>query len=80
MKRIILILGILVLVGCTNAEEATRVLKLDGVADIKITGYAWFSCGDHDFYHTGFSGTRNGQPITGVVCSGLIFKASTIRY
>lgn len=78
MKKLIIIS--LLLIGCTNEHEARRVLDNDGVTDVQMTGYKWFACGDHDFYHTGFSGKRNGKNIEGIVCSGLIFKASTIRY
>lgn len=68
------------LCACTSENEARRVLEMDGVTNIQMTGYRWFSCSEKDFYHTGFSGERNGKQIHGVVCSGLIFKASTIRY
>lgn len=74
------ILVLLILSGCTNENEARRVLEQDGVNNVHMTGYSWFSCAKDDFYHTGFSGMRNGKNISGTVCSGLIFKASTIRY
>lgn len=70
----------LFLVGCTNATETKRVLEMDGVTNIEITGYKFFACSQDDFYHTGFKGQRNGKNIEGTVCSGLLFKASTVRY
>lgn len=77
MKYLLLIF---LIVGCTNEHEARRVLEQDGVTDVRMDGYPWFACGKGDFYHTGFVGKRNGKEISGTVCSGLIFKASTIRY
>lgn len=68
------------LCSCTNEQEARRVLEMDGVTDVQVTGYSWFACGKGDFYHTGFTGKRNGKTIDGTVCSGLLFKASTVRY
>ena len=40
MKKMILIMVMgLVLVGCTNKEDAYRALNSQGFADIHITGY-----------------------------------------
>lgn len=68
------------MIGCTHEGEARRVLAMDGIEDVQMTGYKFFSCSKGDWYHTGFKGKRNGREIEGVVCSGLIFKSSTIRY
>lgn len=78
MKKILLLM--LVLSACTNEKEASRVLQLDGFTNPTFTGYKWFDCSTGDFYHTGFSATKNGQQVSGVVCSGLLFKSSTIRF
>lgn len=80
MKPLIILIAVCVLSSCTNETEAKRVLEMDGVTNISMTGYKWFSCSKGDFYHTGFVGLRNDKPIEGVVCSGLIFKSSTVRY
>ena len=66
--------------ACTNEKETRRVLDLDGYTDINVTGYAWFMCGEHDFFHTAFAAKKNGKEVTGAVCSGLFFKGSTIRF
>jgi len=66
--------------GCTNAPTATRILEDQGYADIHMTGYRFFACSDDDWYHSGFEAvTSSGKHVTGVVCQGLLFKASTIR-
>ena len=80
MKHLSLLLTILTLIACTNEHEARRVLELDGFTDVKITGYKFWACSKDDFYHTGFSAIKNKKDIDGVVCSGLLFKASTIRF
>jgi hypothetical protein len=79
MSKYLLII-FLFLAACTNEKEALRVLEQEGVSNIKFTGYDWFACSKDDTYQTGFTGTRNGREISGVICSGLIFKRSTVRY
>jgi hypothetical protein len=66
--------------GCTRTDQATMVLKNEGYTDIKITGYALFMCGEDDTFSTEFTAkNRNGQIVSGAVCSGLL-KGATIRY
>lgn len=78
---IILICAVLMLSQCTNEDEAGRVLKANGYTDIVYTGYKWFACSEDDTYHTGFSAKGpTGVTIEGTVCSGLLFKNSTIRF
>jgi len=77
---IVALLGIFTLSACTDKKEAIRVLENDGFTNVKVTGYNFFACSKDDFYHTGFVGTKNNRRIKGTVCSGLIFKGSTIRY
>jgi len=66
---------------CVQPAEATRVLQDAGYTEVQITGFRWFGCDhDSDFYHTGFKATGlSKRPVSGVVCSGLFFKANTIR-
>jgi hypothetical protein len=65
--------------GCTYASHSTKVLLDEGYTDIHITGWRPFSCGEGDFYMTGFSAKGpSGRPVTGVVCEGL-FKSATVR-
>lgn len=80
MKKLLLVIGLLTLVSCTNESDATRALKMSGYTDIEFTGYRWFGCSRGDFYHTGFKAKINGNEAEGVVCSGLFFKAATVRF
>lgn len=66
--------------GVTDEATAARILESEGITDVRFTGYDAFACSEGDWYHTGFEGIRNGKPVSGVVCSGLLLKASTVRY
>lgn len=78
---IIVIASILTLSSCTDEKEAQRILTANGYTDIEYTGRAWFACSESDTYATGFRAKGpTGKSIEGAVCSGLIFKNSTIRY
>jgi hypothetical protein len=75
-----LIYGISTPFWAYDPPGATRVLEQQGFRDIKIKGYAWFACAKSDTYQTEFEATSfNGTRVTGVVCSGLLFKANTVR-
>ena len=82
MKKLLILAVVSVaLLSCTNAKEATRVLQAQGFKNIEITGYNFFGCGKGDKVHTGFTAVGlDGQRIEGTVCSGLIFKGSTVRF
>jgi hypothetical protein len=83
MKRLTLLLVFVVLLccGCTDMSEANRVLSAQGYTKIQSTGYAFWSCGQDDFYHTGFIATSpNGTRVEGTVCSGIFFKGATVRF
>ncbi|QFR55967.1 hypothetical protein CPT_Muldoon_010 [Serratia phage Muldoon] len=81
MKYVLIALGMLALVGCTDATEAKRILKNEGYTDVQMTGYDFFACSEDDMFHTGFVGTNAaGNRVEGTICSGLFFKNSTIRY
>ena len=80
MKYIIIFLSLVALSGCTDPKNATRALESAGYKDVQIEGYSFFGCSGDDTYKTRFSATGvNGQPVDGVVCSGLFFKGQTIR-
>jgi hypothetical protein len=79
MRTALLALTI-ILAGCTNSSEAVRALSKAGYKDIQIGGWDMFACGKGDWYATKFEATINGQKTSGVVCSGLLFKSSTIRF
>lgn len=81
MNKTLLAVAALSLAACTEPEHATEILEANGYRDVRITGYSIFGCGEKDFFHTGFTATAlNGKAIDGVVCSGLLFKNSTIRF
>lgn len=67
--------------GCTEPERAAEVLAAQGYTSIEITGYDAFACAKDDTYHTGFTAkSPNGTQVKGVVCAGVLFKGSTIRF
>jgi hypothetical protein len=71
---------LLFIVGCTDSDNATRVLRSQGYTNIKITGYCLFGCSKDDGVHTGFKAKApNGEMIEGVVCQGLLLKGATVR-
>lgn len=81
MVRLVLLLAVLILAGCTNADQATRLLKAQGFTDIHITGYRYFGCSEDDTYHTGFEAESiSGEPVSGIVCAGWWHKGATIRF
>ena len=81
MKKVLLILMIIFMTGCTNSGDATKALTALSFADIKMTGYHWFACAEDDFYHTGFTAKNpQGRIVSGTVCSGILFKNSTVRF
>ncbi|BAQ22658.1 hypothetical protein AU156_gp008 [Edwardsiella phage PEi20] len=82
MKKILIALGmVFALAGCTDVENANRILEANGFTDIHFTGYAWMSCSEKDTFSTGFEAKGpTGIPVKGAVCSGMWFKNSTIRF
>lgn len=81
MKKLLILLAIVfIFAGCTDANNAQRVLSVQGYTDIKITGYCLFGCSEDDFIHTGFIAKGpNGQTVEGVVCQGIFLKGATVR-
>lgn len=82
MKKIIAMLAVMFMVGCTDTDGARSTLHKNGYENIRITGYSFLSCDEKDFYSTGFSAINkaSGERVEGAVCSGLFFKNSTIRF
>jgi hypothetical protein len=81
MKKIFAIALIaLSLTGCTQPQQAERVLVESGYTDVQILGYAFFGCGNDDTFHTQFKAVSpSGKLVSGTVCSGW-FKGATIRF
>lgn len=82
MKNLIIALTLtLALTGCSNSNDARHALKSAGYSEIQTHGWSPFACGDGDFFSTKFTAVNPaGVRVTGTVCSGLIFKSSTIRF
>jgi hypothetical protein len=76
---IVLLLAGLML-GCSQPDKAVRILTEEGYTHVEITGWRPFSCGKDDDFATGFRAiSPSGHEVTGVVCSGFLFKAATVR-
>lgn len=67
--------------ACTEPEKAKRVLEDAGYTDVKTGGYAMWACSEKDHFKTSFTAISHaiGRPVKGAVCSGLMFKNTTIR-
>jgi len=77
----IVLIALLGFSSCTNNNDGKRILEANDYTDIEFTGYSWFSCSEKDFYATGFKAkSPKGHEVKGCVCSGLLFKNSTIRF
>lgn len=80
-KVIALILVGLCVSGCTQPDRAHRVLADQGYTEIKLHGYDWWNCSEEDTYKDKFTAkSPTGKDVSGVVCAGLFFKGSTIRF
>ena len=80
MKRVAVAIILTLLCACTvSHNDVERLMKQEGITDWKDDGYAALGCSDDDDFHSGFHGTKNGQPVTGFICGG-ITKGYTIRY
>ena len=81
MKRIFAVILTLFLCSCTNSNDANKALSALGFTDIEVLGYGWFACSEDDWYHTKFiAKNAQGMTVNGVVCSGIFFKNSTVRF
>lgn len=62
-----------------DPAQARRTLEAHGLVDIYIGDYAWFGCGQNDYFSSAFTAkTREGRPASGTVCCGLV-KNCTVR-
>ena len=81
MRIFILIFIFLFCSSCSNSNDARKALEAMGFTNIKTTGYSIWSCSKDDFYSTGFLALNTqGKPVKGAVCSGFMFKNSTVRF
>lgn len=73
--------ALVLLASCTQSkEEVARLLEKQGYTNVSTCGYSWLGCSKDDTYHTCFKAELNGKVIDGVICKGLFFKSSTIRF
>jgi len=82
MKAILAIGLVIALAGCTDAQNAHRVLSNAGYSDVQITGYQMFGCA-RETRRTGFTAkSPSGVYVSGIVCQdwGWLSKAATIRF
>lgn len=80
-KMLALAVACALLAGCYSSNDARKALQAEGFTDIQITGHAWFACSEDDFYNTSFTAKNaQGKTVSGAVCSGVLFKNSTIRW
>lgn len=78
-----LLLASLLLVGCqVPRDDAERLMRQEGITNFAFDGIALFGCAKSDDITLKFSGTKNGQRVSGVICAsaGLGGKKYTIRY
>lgn len=79
----IFIVAIFAITACgSDKDGAAETLKKQGYTHIDTSdGLAWFGCAKEDFWRTEFKAVSPaGYPVEGVVCEGLFFKGSTIRF
>lgn len=78
-KTVLSIIVALTVGACSDSDTATKALRGAGYTQVQITGYRFFTCGERDSFHTGFSALGpTGVPVKGTVCSGWL-KGATIR-
>lgn len=66
-------------IGCTQPDDARRVLESAGYKNVEITGWRPMMAADDEQYSTGFSAIGpSGQRVTGAV-TARAFGGSTIR-
>ncbi len=78
MKHICTLLSVLIFVGCTDKDNAKKLLEKEGYSKIQITGYDWFGCPQEDVFSTGFLAIKNNKTFIGTVCNGF-FSGADIR-
>jgi hypothetical protein len=83
MKKLLSILLISLLLGCTSSndfEKGKKQLEQQGYTDIENTGYNFFCCDKNDSFSTGFKcKDKDGNVVTGCFCSALM-KGVTVRF
>ena len=66
--------------SCSAGPDGEHALTSAGYTDVKLGGYAWFSCSDSDTFASTFTATNPaGAEVSGTVCCGWM-KACTVRF
>ncbi|VVE90292.1 hypothetical protein [Pandoraea bronchicola] len=80
MRLVALAALLALLSACTDPDTARRALEGAGYTDVRIGGYSYFGCSEKDSFSTAFTAKGpTGVPVSGAVCSNVIFKNATIR-
>lgn len=80
MKKLMFLTAAVSLSACSASDASKDALQKQGFTDIVTTGWSPLSCGQDDFFSTGFTADNpNGQRVSGVVCCGLL-KGCTVRF
>jgi prepilin-type N-terminal cleavage/methylation domain-containing protein len=53
--------------GRMDPSDFNRIMATENIQNAQSTGYQYTGCGDGDTIHEGFTGVKNGVPVTGVV-------------
>lgn len=80
LRTFVLIFITLLTISCKRESDVKKFAKAEGWQSYKVEGYCWLCCSEDETFHTEFTAiTKEGKTITGAVCSGIIFKNSTMR-
>jgi hypothetical protein len=75
------LIGILMLLGCTDESATKETLRKSGFSEVETLGYDAWACGKDDTYSTKFRAKNpQGVVVEGVVCCGAWAKACTVRF
>lgn len=87
MKKFILglisVIGLTLLMGCSNADKTRQTLVASGFTQIETKGWSFMGmgCGKDDTYCTKFTAVNPlGMKVSGVVGCGLFVKGCTVRF
>lgn len=81
LLALLLVVVLAAAAGWKNSRSrAERAVESTGASDVKLGGWAWFSCGKDDTYAWKFDATNaKGEAVSGYACCGLL-KGCTVRY
>jgi len=62
----------------SKPHETKELLQAEGYENVEVMGWVPTECADESF-STSFRAEKNGEAVSGTVCSG-VWKGSTIRF